>query len=169
MTGEEKPVSGGGREPLVMKVGEKVHLVIRGGGTYESADAIDLTEFAKTGKKVPTGEKLVSAAIVVCDPKDSDDVAVVSANIKPEGTVLGRSVLSFLQKDEDGKYWLKEQFFNVKGYLGLAERESKAGYEKKMQMLTWEPEGKAKGMPEEAETVGADQREDLTAEGETQI
>lgn len=165
MTGDEKPVSGG-REVLELPVGVKVDVALRGGGVYEGGDAIDLVKYRETGEKVLTGEKIKNAALIVCDAERPDDVYTLSANVN---TVLGRSIMSFLQRDDEGKFWLKKEFLNVRGKLGKVERDSKEGYDKKMEMLTWEPGKKMKGLPEEAETVGADQKEDLTAEGETVI
>ena len=163
MDGTEKPVSGG-RPPLVIPVGKKFPVALRGGGTYKTVDA---TNFET--KETMVGVKLENAEIIVCDPDDPEDMYVVSGNIAPNGTTFGRSILALLEKRGDA-WWLKEGLLNKIGFVGKIEKESKKGYEKKMEFLTWDPDLDKKGkeiflkgdLP--AETVGAEQRETTEVE-----
>ena len=165
LKGDEKQVSAG-RTPIPLKVGEKVEVVIRGGGVYEGGKAIDLERYRESGEKVETGELIKNAALVLCNPEDPSEEYTMSANVN---TVEGRGIMAFLEKDNNGVYWLKEEMLNKRGEIGLMEKESKGGYEKKMVIVTWDNFGDAEGMPNEVSRVGADQREEAMSSGEAVI
>jgi len=157
LDGSESQISGG-RTPLELENGEKVRVAMRGLGVYKGGQKKDF----KTDELLD--EKIINAALVVCDPDDAEEEYVMSA---PTESVMGTAILNFGQKNDDGIYYLKEELLNVIGWLGMKEVKTKEEYEHGYKQLYWNAEeGKGgkikmmKGAPEGASLVGADQRGD---------
>ena len=164
LDGSESQISGG-RTPLELEPGEKVKVGLRGLGTYEGGQKKDFDT------QELTDEKIVNAALIVCNPGDAEEEYVVSSPIE---SVMGAAILNFGQKNDDGVYYLKEELLNAIGWLGVKEVKTKEEYEHGYKQLYWDAEttkgGKVKVMkdaPEGASLVGAAQRgddEDVTEE-----
>jgi len=157
LDGSESQISGG-RTPLELEPGEKVRVVLRGLGTYEGGQKKDFET------EELTDEKIVNAALIVCNPEDVEDDYIMSS---PTESVMGTAILNFGQKNPDGIYFLKEELLNVIGWLGVKEVKTKEEYTHGYKQLYWDAEETAKGKvklmknaPEGASLVGADQRED---------
>jgi hypothetical protein len=164
LDGTESQISGG-RTPLELEPGEKVKVVVRGLGTYEGGQKKDFE------RQELMDEKIVNAALIVCNPEDAEEEYIVSSPIE---SVMGTAILNFGQKNDEGVYYLKEELLNVIGWLGVKEVKTKEEYEHGYKQLYWDAEETAKGKvkvmkdaPEGASLVGADQRgddEDVTEE-----
>ena len=157
LDGTESQISGG-RTPLELEPGEKAKVVLRGLGTYEGGQKKDFK------KDELTDEKIVNAALVVCNPEDAEEEYIVSSPIE---SVMGAAILNLGQKDEEGVYYLKAELLNIIGWIGMKEVKTKDEYEHGYKQLYWDPEttkaGNVKLMkdaPEGASLLGAVQRGD---------